>query len=156
LKYGGGLGERGFVEDRRVEREVLEQGDGASAGRMQKHASELFADALAADAAELGGMPRDGLGGVGVDLEVESGGESHRPQRAEVVLGESLVGIADGAEDAVAEVGTAVDEVDDAPGDGGVVGGREGIEEEGIDREVAACGVGGGVGKVDGVGPAGV
>ena len=70
-------------------------------------------------------------------MEVEAGGEADGAEHAEVVFGKAGDGVADGADDTGGEVGSAVDKVEDFACDG--------IEEEAVDREVAALCVGGGV-----------
>lgn len=108
-----------------------------------EHAGELVADALAADLGDLGREPADGGGGIGMEGVVEARGETDGAEHAELVLGEAEDGVADGADDAVAEIFAAVDVVEE----GGLQGfGRDGvlgwelewIEEHAVDGEVAA------------------
>ena len=83
----------------------------------------------------------DRLPGAGLDLEAEAGGQTHRPQGAQPVLGEALGGIADGADDAGLQVLHPPDEIDHPL--------AAGIVEQAVDGEVAAAGVLLGAGELD-------
>ena len=86
-------------------------------------------------------MASDRQPGSLLDAEPERGGEADGAKQPQSVLGEARGGIADGAEDAGGEVGAAVDEVDD------LAGFR--VLEQSVDGEIAASGVGLGVGEAD-------
>jgi hypothetical protein len=116
-----------------------------------ENAAEFFADAFAADADERGGVSPEGVERAGFNVEVETSGETNGAEGAEVVFFEPLVGIADGADDALVDVGQAVDVVDDVIAR--AVGGEGGVEEEGVDGEVSSLGVVLGVREGDVVGP---
>ena len=85
---------------------------------------------------------------VGVDREIESGGEADGAEHAEFVFAKPQAGVADGADDVGFEVFLAADVVDDLFGDG--------VEEQAVDGEVAALGVVLGGGERDAVGVAAV
>ena len=112
---------------------------------MAEGAEELGADALGADAGEVGGFGAEGSPGGGFDAPLADGGKADGAQEAEAVFAEAAEGVADGAQEAGAEVVETADVVDDLLGDG--------VVEEGVDGEVAALGVvlGGGVGDGGGV-----
>jgi hypothetical protein len=139
-----------LVEYGSIEAQVLQEGRCVGARGVQKHPSDLFADAFAADAAEVGGVSGDGLRGCGVEGEAEAGGEADGTEGTEVVLGEALVGVADGTYDTGVKVRQAANVVVDSPGGrasrtpergGGGIGCGEGIQEERVDGEIAAAGV---------------
>src|SRR6516162_3637383 len=60
----------------------------------------------------------------------EARGETHGTKQTQLVLGEALMRIADGANDAVLQVGAAADVVED------FAGGR--VEQQAVDGEVTA------------------
>ncbi len=123
---------------------------------MDKHAADFLADSLAADAGQVAGVGADGVGRRGVKGEAESSGEARGTQGAEMVFAKSLGGIADSADDAALKITQPADMIDDAPRDGRLADGRGGgerVEKKGIDRKVAAMGVGDIIGKGDGIGP---
>ena len=82
------------------------------------------------------------------DREVECGGEADGAEHAELVFAKPQAGVADGADQPAFEVVAAADVVDDFVGDR--------VEEQAVDREVAALGVVLGGGEVDAVGVAAV
>ncbi len=61
-----------------------------------------------ADLIDLSGGVADGGEGLRLDLEVEASGETDGAKHAELVFGEAVGGVADGAEDFGGEVGAAV------------------------------------------------
>ena len=168
----GGLGdafEAGDLgEDVGEEAEGVEELEAAAGAAFGEDAGELVADALGGDYGDVGGMALDGAGGAGLDREVETSGEADGAEHAQLVFGEAEVGVADGADEVVGEVGLAVDEIEE----GGVHRGldlfafgvelsveleADGVEKHAVDREVAAVDVvGGGGGEADGVGAAAV
>ena len=90
---------------------------------------ELLDQPRAAAAGDVRGAGQQRLPGVGLDREVEPGGELDRPDHPDRVLAEPDLGVADRADDAAVEVGHAVDEVDDPTG--------VEIVEQPVDGEVA-------------------
>src|SRR5690606_24695984 len=95
---------------------------------------DLLTDAFTADAAQVRGMTPHGGDGGGIESEVESRGEAHGPQQAEIVLAETLLWVADGADDAGLKIAPAADVIDDA-----ILGcDGERILEEAVDGEVTA------------------
>lgn len=103
-----------FVEGGSVEAEFFEELNSASAAGVGEHGEDFGADALAADLAEVAGEGLDGGGGAGFELKVESCGEADSAEHAEVVLGEAVIGVADGADSLCFEVVEPADVVDDA------------------------------------------
>ncbi len=137
-----------FGEDVREQIGFAQQGDCGGAIRVDEHAADFHADAFGADGVDVGGHCLDGGERVGVDREVECGGEADGAEHAELVFADAQARIADGADDALLEILLAADVIDDLVGDG--------IEEEAVDREVAALGIVLGVGECDAVGMAAV
>ncbi len=115
-----------------------------------EHAADFVADAFTADVGQAWGVGSDGGFGVGVEGEIESGGETDSPEQAEFVLVEAMVRIADRPEDAVVEVSTSADIVDyfAMAMNGGW------IFEQSVDGEVAALRVLLGIGEFDVIGSA--
>jgi len=140
---GGKFGEDGF-EEAAVAEEV-EAAEGVGGG---KEFLEFVADAFGTDALDGGGQAPDGGEGVGVDGEIELGGEADGAEEAQVVFGKAFGGVADGADEASLEVGLAADPVVELAG--------EGVKEEAVNGKVTADGVGLGVGEGDGFGAAAV
>lgn len=143
-----------LVEDGGIEGEALDEGDCGFASGVGEHFAEFIAYAFPADAAKLAGMVMDGDAGWFVEVESESCGETDGAESSEVILAESLLGIADGADDASVEVFLAIDEVDDATI--GAFSGVEGIEEECVDGEITSAGIFLGIGEDDAVGSSGI
>lgn len=123
-------------------KELPDEGE-AGAG---EDAAHFVVDAFGGDAADAVGVSRKGGEGGGLDGEAEAGGETDGAEEAEVIFGEAGGGVADGADEAGFEVGLAAVEIESVAG--------EGIEVEGVDGEVAAGGIVGGVGMEDDAGGA--
>lgn len=115
---------------------------------IENHFVQFVAEAFEADFGDEMSVVFDCLIGCGVVLEVVEVFEADGAEDAEVVFFDAGDGVADEADEFVAEVFLAVDEVVDLFG-GGVV-------EKGVDREVAAFGVFFGRGEGDAVGAAAV
>ncbi len=75
----------------------------------------------------------DSAKGARFNRVAEPSGEAHRPHHAQLVFFEALLGAADGADDAGAEIRAAADEIEHLI--------RLGIEQEGIDCKVATLDV---------------
>ena len=119
-----------FRQDDPQDAEIGEHFEAFRRMRTEQDLFEFGADAFGGDEAEFSGGVRGGLRRRGIGRESEPGCEPDEPEDAEVVLAEADHGIADGAEDARAEVVEAADAVDDLF--------RGGVEEQAVDREVAA------------------
>jgi hypothetical protein len=147
----------GLGEELGEEAGGVEELEGLAGAAFGEHFGDLGLDALGADLVDGGGELLDGGEGVGVEGEVEAGGEAEGSEHAELVFGEAEDGVSDGAEGAAGEVVSATDEVE---GGGAGVAGlvvEEGVEEHAVEGEVAAEDVfGGGGGEADLVGSAAV
>ncbi|MBI3970509.1 MAG: tetratricopeptide repeat protein [Chloroflexi bacterium] len=91
---------------------------------------ELFGDALAADALEVGRSRLDGLARARVDREPKLGDKPHGAQQAERVLAEALGRVSDGTDYAALEVFSAAVRVVQLAG--------EHVDRHHVDREVSA------------------
>src|SRR6185312_14161467 len=94
-----------------------------------EHFCEFVADALARNLMNLRRELLDGVKGFRFNRVMEARGEADGAQHAKLVFGETLGGIADGADDFCVEIAASADEVEDFVGDG--------IEEQAVDGEVA-------------------
>ena len=139
-----------LVEHRPIQSEVLQVPRGDGPARVAQHALELLADPFVADPPKMLRLVADRLSGVGIDGEIESGREAHRPQRPQAILAQAGRGVADGPDASRLEVRAAPDVIEDFAG--------EGVLEEPVDREVASSGVVLGIGEdhLVGVAPVGV
>src|SRR5436853_218631 len=72
--------------------------------RVGEHSAHLLADALAADAAQIGRVPPDRPLGRGINGEIEACREADSAEGTEMIFGEALLGIANGAQHAPAQV----------------------------------------------------
>ena len=66
---------------------------------VDQHAADFHADAFGADGGDFGGHFLDGEERVGVDCEIERGGEADGAEHAEFVFAKPQAGVADGADD---------------------------------------------------------
>ena len=80
----------------------------------------------------------DGALGFGLDGEFKARGETDSAQHAELVLFEAPVRLADGADDAVAEIVAAADVVENGGGQAAGLALEDGVEHHAVDGEVAA------------------
>jgi len=94
---------------------------------------EFLADTLGADDVDLGSHFLDGVEGVRLDLVAERCGESDAAQHSQFVLGQSLMGGADGADDSPLDVSLSADKVNDLLG--------QWIIKHPVDGEIASLGV---------------
>lgn len=92
--------------------------------------ADFRGDPLPTDDGDLVGHPADGLPRLGIQLEIEPGGKTHGSQHPQLVLGESLHRIADRPDPPALDVFAAADVIDHFSADR--------IEEQPIDREIAA------------------
>ena len=116
-------------QDRLEQAGIVHEPHGAAGVRAGEDADEFVADALGAD---LGGVRRHAdhrRVGLLLDGVVEPRREPHRAQQAQLVLREPLLGIADRADHAAADVFLALDPVNHAC--------ARRIVEHPVDREVA-------------------
>ena len=118
-----------FREDDLQNAESGEQFEAFGGMRTEQDLFEFGADAFGGDEAEFVRCCGCGGRGSGIDREPEFCREPHEAEDAEMVFPESHHGVADGAEDARAEVVEAADAVDDLH--------RRRIEEQAVDGEVA-------------------
>lgn len=134
-------------EDHAEQSRVGEQVKSGNPARMAEDAGKFRAHAFGGDAGDGWCMALERVEGGGFDGKaVEFGGETDRAQQTKVILVEALIGIPDGAQEAVFQVGAATDMVDDFPGFR--------ILEETVDGEVAPPGILFGGGKDDTLGAA--
>jgi hypothetical protein len=103
-----------FGEDLRKERGFIEEFEGAAGAAFGEHPGELVTDAFAADGVDAGSEGANGICGRGMEFEAEAGGETDGAEHAEVVFLKTLLGTADGADDAGAKVGEAADIIHEA------------------------------------------
>ena len=121
---------RHLGEDRREQPRFGEQLEAASRRPFGEDLHDLVADALGGHVGDGGRRGADRVQRRGLDREAEAGGEADGAQHAQPIFGDARSGVADGADDAGAQVGLAGDEVDHLA--------RQGVEEERVDGEVAA------------------
>ena len=98
----------------------------------------LVADAFAGDLRDSRGELADGAFGFRFDGEVETGGEADGAEHAQLVFFKAAMGLADGADDAVAEIVFAADVVEDGGGEIAGLAMEDGVEHHAVDGEVAA------------------
>jgi hypothetical protein len=103
-----------------------------------EHAGELVADAFAADLSDSGGELADGALGFRFDGEVEAGGETHGAEHAQLVFFKAAVGLANGADDAVAEIVFAADVIQNRRREAAGLAMEDGVEHHAVNGEVAA------------------
>ena len=104
---------RGLVEDGAIEVELVKEQKGVDVVGRLKHPAKFLADAFAADAGKMRGVGLNGFCSVGINGEVESGGKTNSAKHTQVIFSKAMLGVADGTDDAVLEVGKALDVVDD-------------------------------------------
>ena len=97
---------------------------------VHEHFSQFLGNSLLGDGDDLAGHRLDRGQRGGFDLKLKSRRQADRPQHAQLVLAESSLGVADGAEDVILQVRMAPDVVDQRVG--------ERIKKHPIDREIAA------------------
>lgn len=119
-----------FGEEVGEEVEFGEEFDAAAGVGAGEDAGEFVPGSFGGDRLDLRALGANGGGGLFLDGEGETAGESNRAEEAEMVFGEALGRWADGADGFVGEVGLAADEVEDCL--------RAGVVEETVDGEVAA------------------
>ncbi len=91
---------------------------------------ELLPDALGADPPDGRRLPSDGGQGLRVERKSERGGKADRPEHPQMILGETLIRVADRPDEAAFDIATAVDVIDDPA--------RLRIHEQTVDRKVPA------------------
>jgi len=95
---------RDFGQDFFEEAGAVQQLKSAAGVAFGEHAGELVADAFAADLSDSGGELADGALGFRFDGEVEAGRRNARRGACAACLLQSGGGLANGADDAVAEI----------------------------------------------------
>ncbi len=103
-----------------------------------EHAGELVADAFAADLGDSRGELADGALGFRLDGVVEARGKADGAEHPQLVFLEAAVGLADGADNAGAEIVLAADVVENGRGEVAGLAVQHGIEHHAVDGEVAA------------------
>ena len=116
-------------QDRLEQAGIVHDPHGAAGVRAGEDADEFVADALGADLARVRRHADHGRVGLLLDGVIEPRREPHRAQQPQLVLRETLLGISDRADHAVADVFLALDPVHHASLDR--------IVEHAVDREVA-------------------
>ncbi len=121
---------------------LVQQFKGAASMAFSKHFQDLVAHTLTADLMDLRSKLTDGSKSLLVDGVAKAGGKAHGPKHAQLVLRESLMGLADRADDALLQVFAPAHVVEHFAG--------VGIEQKAVDGEVAALHVHAGVfGELD-------
>jgi hypothetical protein len=144
-RLGHALHAGNLWEDEGEQAGLVEELKAAAGGAFGEELGELVAEALARDLADFRGELADSGKSGGLDGISEAGGEADGADHAQLVFAEAERGLADGADEAGAEIVAATDEVEN------FAGAR--IEEQGVDGEVAAADVFfGGAGEDDVVG----
>jgi hypothetical protein len=142
-------------EDDLKETGGVEEFQGAARSAFAEHAGEFFADALATDGCDTGGVSLDGAEGLGFDGEAEAGGEADRAQHAKPIFFKTQGRVADGADGFGGEIGSTADQIEDGGVEIAIALEAGDVEEHAVDGEVAAEDVFARVKrKADGVGPA--
>ena len=123
------LGEDQFEQPGKFEQFEADRGD-----RRKDDLVELGDDPLARDDADARGVAADRLEGLLLDREAQLRGEPHGPHHAQRVVRKGDIGIARRADDALLQVGHAVERIDQ-------LAERVAVERpgHGVDREVAAA-----------------
>src|SRR5579864_588446 len=109
---------------------LVQQLKGAARTAFSKHFQDLVAHALMANLMDLRGEFTDGGEGLRFNRVAEAGGKAHGAEHAQLVFRESLMGLADGADDALLQVFASAHVVKDFA--------RIGIKQQAVDGEVAA------------------
>lgn len=122
-----------FGEDDGEKTGGVEQFEGAPCVALNQHAGDFVADTLGRGPLDQGGGSPDCVQGGGFDFEAEAGGETDGAEEPEVILGETLARIADGADQLAGEVFASARVVDNLA--------RPRILEQGVDGKVAAADV---------------
>ena len=110
---------------------VVEKFESETRFALRKHLGKLVADAFAADLVDLWRECADRSESLGLNLIAKARGEANRAQQAQLVLSEAAIRIADGADNAGADIILAADVIEDAIA-------IERIHQETVDGEVAA------------------
>lgn len=129
-----------LVEDRRVQRECIEHLTCRRATRMRKHAAEFVADPFPTDTRKLGRVPANCLSSGWLDRKSKSGGKANGSQRPKVIFLQSGLRITNSPQHTRGEIRSAADVVDDL-----LLRRCERIQEDCVNGEVAASGVGLGI-----------
>ncbi len=101
--------------------------------RLQQDARQLLLKALGADFFDLLGMPADGIGRGGVQLEIQRGGKPHGAHHTQVIFRKPVIRVAHGPDQARGQVRLAANIVAHRAG--------QGIQEQCVHCEVAAEGI---------------
>jgi len=112
---------------------VEEQIERPARVRTAHHADKFFAEAFGGNQLQIRRVAAQGVPGAGFDFEREAGGKPHRPQHAQGVFGETVIGRADAPNPPAPQVREAANIVNHPP--------VERIEEEGVHCEIAPQGV---------------
>jgi hypothetical protein len=101
-----------------------------------EHASKLVADALAADLVDDVSKLADGALGFGIDGEVEARGKADGAEHAQLVFFKTAMRLADGADDAGAEIVLAADVIENSRSEVAGLPVEHGVEHHAVDGEV--------------------
>ena len=101
-----------FRQDRLRQSQIHEQTHAARSTWIDEQFPQFLGDAFGADDADLRRHGADGGGGGRLDVQLEARGHAHGAQQAQLVLGEALGRVADGAQNARAQIVLAADVID--------------------------------------------
>ena len=122
-----------FGQQFRQQPGLLQQLEGAARGAFGEQFGQFLAQAFGRDLMNLRRGGLDGGEGRRLDGVIKARGKSHGANHAQLVFAEAHVGLADGADDARADVLAAADEIEH------LAGFR--VEHQAVDGEVAAADV---------------
>jgi hypothetical protein len=127
---------RDFGQDLLEEAGAVEEFEGAAGVAFREHTGEFVADAFAADLIDGVSELADGALGFGIDGEVEARGKADGAEHAQLVFFKTAMRLADGADDAGAEIALAADVIENSGGEIAGLPVEHGVEHHAVDGEV--------------------
>src|SRR5271170_5822636 len=120
---------RNLRQHLRQQAQLIEQFESAASSALGENFGELVVQAFRGNHENFGSEPPNGCGSLGLDREMETRREAYSANEAQLVFFEAALGIANGANNSRAQIGPAVNVVENFV--------RARIEQQTIDGEIA-------------------